>query len=53
MKNTDIKGEKFLTEKERSFYNRRKDLDEFDEEMAQWRKEFKEKLKREEQERNG
>ncbi len=51
LKNTDIKGEKFLTEKTRELYDRKKGLEEFDEEMKQFRKEFEAKLKREEAER--
>jgi four helix bundle protein len=44
LKNSDIKGAKFLTDKERESYERRRDLEEFDAEMTQFRKEFKEKL---------
>lgn len=45
LKNSDIKGAKFLTEKERESYKRRKNLEEFDNEMMQFRTEFTEKLK--------
>jgi hypothetical protein len=34
LKETDIKGVKFLTEKERAKYQRRQELDEFEQEMA-------------------
>jgi four helix bundle protein len=52
LKNTDIKGAKFLTEKERKLYRQRKDLEEFDEEMRQYRKELEHRLNRELEERN-
>jgi len=52
LKNTDIKGAKFLTEKERKLYLQRKDLEEFDAEMRQYRKELEERLNRELEERN-
>lgn len=52
LKNTDIKGTKFLTEKERKLYRQRKDLEEFDAEMRQFRKELGERLNRELAERN-
>jgi len=52
LKNTQIKGAKFLTEKERESYRRRKDLEEFDAEMRQYRKELEERLNREIEERN-
>lgn len=52
LKNTDIKGAKFLTEKERTRYVQRKDLEEFDAEMRQYRKELEERLNREIEERN-
>lgn len=42
--NSDIKGVKYLTEKERSRYQRKKDDDAFDLEMEQWRREFQKKL---------
>jgi four helix bundle protein len=44
LKNSNIKGAKFLTEKERVSYQRRKDLEEFDREMEEFRKEHKRKL---------
>jgi hypothetical protein len=44
LKDSDIKGAKFLTEKERVSYERRKDLEEFDKEMEEFRKEHKRKL---------
>lgn len=37
LKETDIKGVKFLTEKERAKYQRRQELDEFEQEMAEFR----------------
>lgn len=52
LKNSDIKGFKFLTEKERESYRRKKELQEFDKEMKDFRSNFSEKLKREENERN-
>ncbi len=52
LKNTDIKGAKFLTEKERKIYRRRKDLEEFDAEMRRYRKELEERLNSELDERN-
>ena len=52
LKNTDIKGAKFLTEKERKLYRQRKDLEEFDVEMKQYRKELEERLNRELEEKN-
>lgn len=45
LKNSDIKGAKFLTDKERENYRRRKDLEEFDKEMAQFREDLLQKLK--------
>ncbi len=44
LKNTDIKGEKFLTDKERISYERKKEIEEFDEEMREFREDFKRKL---------
>ena len=52
LKNTDIKGVNFLTEKERKLYWQKKDLEEFDAEMRQYRKELEERLNRELEERN-
>ena len=52
LKNSDIKGAKFLTEKERKLYRQKKDLEEFDAEMRQYRKELEERLNREIEERN-
>ncbi len=52
LKNSDIKGFKFLTEKERESYRSKKDLAKFDKEMKDFRAKFAEKLKREEEERN-
>lgn len=52
LKNTEIKGEKLLTEKTRREFREKQDLIEFDNEMAQWRLEFSEKLKRQEAENN-
>jgi hypothetical protein len=52
LKNTEIKGAKFLTEKERKIYRRRKDLEVFDAEMRQYRKDLEERLNRELEERN-
>jgi four helix bundle protein len=52
LKNTDIKGVKFLTEKERKRYLQKKDLEEFDAEMKQYRKELGERINRELEERN-
>jgi hypothetical protein len=37
LKNTEIKGVKFLNEKERSRFSKRKDLEEFNREMAEFR----------------
>ncbi len=44
LKNSDIKGAKFLTANERVSYKRRKDLEDFDEEMEEFRREHKRKL---------
>ena len=44
LKNSDIKGTKFLTENERKAYLRKKDLEEFDREMKRFRQELREKL---------
>lgn len=52
LKNSEIKGIKFLTEKERESYRRKQDLEEFDREMKDFRAKFSEKLTREEEERN-
>ena len=52
LKNTDIKGVKFLTEKERKLYLQRKDLAEFDAEMKRYRKELEERLNSDLEERN-
>lgn len=52
LKNSEIKGTKFLTEKERRRYLQQKDLKEFDAEMKQYRKELEERLIREAEERN-
>ncbi|MGI8883662.1 MAG: four helix bundle protein [Pyrinomonadaceae bacterium] len=52
LKNSEIKGVKFLTEKERNRYRQRKDLEEFDAEMKQHRKELEERLNRGLKERN-
>jgi len=52
LKVSDIKGVKYLDKRERERYARKRDLDEFDREMAQFRLEFAAKLRREEQERN-
>lgn len=52
LKNSDIKGAKFLTEKERKRYRQQKDLEEFDAEMKKYRQELEERLIREEAERN-
>lgn len=46
LKNTDIKGSKFLTNKERERQARKKDLDEFDAEMAEFRERHSEWLRR-------
>ncbi len=47
LKNSDIKGAKFLTDKERQSYQRRKDLKEFNEEMAQHHTELLARLEQE------
>jgi len=52
LKNSEIKGPKFLTEKERHRYMQRRDLAEFDAEMKHYRKELEERLNRELEERN-
>lgn len=52
LKNSEIKGAKFLTDKERERYKQKKDLEEFDAEMKQYRKELEERLMRELEERN-
>ena len=52
LKNTEIKGAKFLTEKERKRYLQKKDLEEFDAEMKRYREELEERLTRELEERN-
>lgn len=52
LKNSEIKGFKFLTEKERESYRRKKELEEFDREMKNFRAQFSEKLKHEEEVRN-
>jgi len=46
LKNSNIKGAKFFTDKERASYKRRKDLEEFDREMDEFRRDFREKLER-------
>ncbi len=43
--NSDIKGVRYLTEAERSKFQRKKDLDEFEQEMESFRRDFAEKLK--------
>ena len=43
--NSEIKGVKYLTEKERERYQRKKENDEFDREMTEFRQEFQRKLK--------
>ena len=52
LKNTEIKGAKFLTGKERTRYLRQKDLEEFDAEMKWYRKELEERLAGKLEERN-
>ncbi len=47
LKNSDIKGAKFLTDKERKSYQQRKELEEFNEEMAQRHAELMAKLEQE------
>lgn len=42
--NSDIKGVKFLTEKERERFQRKQEYDEFDQEMADFRREFERRL---------
>lgn len=44
LKNTDIKGVKYLTNSERDKYRRKQELDEFDVEMAKYREELLERL---------
>ncbi len=46
LKNSDIKGPKFLNDKEREGYQRRKEADEFDKEMAEFRERHLEWLNR-------
>lgn len=46
LKNSDIKGVKYLNDKERIKYRRSRELDEFELEMEAFRREFEEKLKR-------
>ena len=48
LKNSEIKGVKFLNDKERERYCRKKDLEEFDAEMAKYREELLEMLKKRE-----
>ena len=43
--NSDIKGVRYLTKAERSKYQRKNDLKEFDQEMEQFRRKFAEKLR--------
>ncbi len=43
--NSDIKGVRYLTEAERSRFQKKKELNEFDLEMAQFRHEFEERLR--------
>lgn len=50
LKNSDIKGAKYLTDKERSSYQRRKEMQEFDREMDGFRAELLEMLKKREEE---
>ena len=50
LKNSEIKGAKFLNDKERERYRRKKDLEEFDTEMAKYREELLETLKKREEE---
>lgn len=45
LKNSDIRGAKFLTEKERENYQRRQNFEEFDKEMEEFRREHERKLK--------
>lgn len=49
-KNTDIKGPKFLTNKERERIARDKEFEEFDKQMAEFRRQHLEMLKRREEE---
>jgi four helix bundle protein len=46
LKNTEIKGVKYLNEKERKRFEQNKDFEEFDREMEHFRIEFREKLER-------
>lgn len=50
LKNTEIKGVKYLNSKTRGQYELQKEYDEFDREMAQYREELLETLKRREEE---
>jgi four helix bundle protein len=44
LKNSKIKGNKFLTKKERQRYEFAKGLEEFDQQMEEWRREHRRKL---------
>lgn len=46
LKNTDIKGAKFLTDKERAIFKQKKEYQEFDQEMAEFRTRHEEWLRR-------
>ena len=50
LKNSEIKGAKFLTDKERKRYQQKKDLEEFDAEMAKYREELAERLRKQDEE---
>lgn len=46
LKNTDIKGVRYLNQKERAKFEHAKDFEEFDREMEQFRVAFRQKLER-------
>ena len=46
LKNSEIKGAKFLNDKERKRYQQKKDLEEFDAETAKYREELEDRLRK-------
>jgi four helix bundle protein len=50
LKNSDIKGVRYLTDKERQKIQRNKEFEEFDRQMAQFREELTERLRKREEE---
>ena len=50
LKNTDIRGPRYLNDKERAKYRQKQELDEFDREMAKYKNELEERLRQREME---